>query len=595
MNSSLRIIPALTLVLAAGAARGQCDAPRLISPAPGDSDQFATAAAIEGATVVIGSPYTAAPGAVDRGRVDIYTRIFGWNHQATLVPEATGNFQFGRSVAISGDWAVVGAPLYPLGLNGGEGAAFFYHRVNGVWTKTSTIGPAPDGIGNDHTGISVAIDGDYAIIGAPDASPFSATRMGLARVAVRVGSTWNQVADIHGPGLGLIGGNAGRAVGVRGSLFMLSAPGASVSGLPGAGMVCLTAPGSGDLWYTDVDLHATDPQQDARMGESAAMGDSIVVAGAPNYDIGNVPDAGAVYIFTKNGLGIWIQTAQLLPPAATPLAHFGQRVELDGNRLVITEPGTGKVYIYRKTNLGGWVQEWRLHDPYELGQGFGFGVAISGDRVVVGSPLGEVQNLTSAGWAHVFELDAGNGADAPVFAPAATIGTTTGCTTMATNDGSTTCGSSNSRPDVWYRFTAPCDGQYTFDTAGSDFDTVLSLHSAGFGGPGASFACSDNVGFLTHSFIQTPLAAGQASYIRVSGNTQNGGGFTLRITGCGTCDANCDGSSIAPILNVNDFICFQTKFAAGDPYANCDGSTIQPVLNVNDFICFQTKYAQGCP
>jgi len=60
------------------------------------------------------------------------------------------------------------------------------------------------------------------------------------------------------------------------------------------------------------------------------------------------------------------------------------------------------------------------------------------------------------------------------------------------------------------------------------------------------------------------------------------------------CYANCDGSTVPPILNVSDFICFQTKYAAGDSYANCDGSTIPPVLNVSDFICFQTKYSAGC-
>jgi len=60
------------------------------------------------------------------------------------------------------------------------------------------------------------------------------------------------------------------------------------------------------------------------------------------------------------------------------------------------------------------------------------------------------------------------------------------------------------------------------------------------------------------------------------------------------CYANCDGSTVPPILNVSDFICFQTKYAAGDPYANCDNSTIPPVLNVSDFICFQTKYSAGC-
>ena len=80
------------------------------------------------------------------------------------------------------------------------------------------------------------------------------------------------------------------------------------------------------------------------------------------------------------------------------------------------------------------------------------------------------------------------------------------------------------------------------------------------------------------------------------------GGFDYEVIGGyqgGTletsCYGNCDGSTIAPVLNVNDFICFQQRFAAGSALANCDGSTTQPVLNVNDFICFQQKFAAGCP
>ncbi len=63
---------------------------------------------------------------------------------------------------------------------------------------------------------------------------------------------------------------------------------------------------------------------------------------------------------------------------------------------------------------------------------------------------------------------------------------------------------------------------------------------------------------------------------------------------------NCDQSTVAPVLNVNDFICFLNAFAAGDPYypfqyANCDGSSLVPVLNVNDFVCFLNLFAAGCP
>ena len=92
--------------------------------------------------------------------------------------------------------------------------------------------------------------------------------------------------------------------------------------------------------------------------------------------------------------------------------------------------------------------------------------------------------------------------------------------------------------------------------------------------------------------IVDPTSAGSLP----SGNGLANGDAEWSFTVQGaTCYANCDGSTAAPILNVNDFICFQNRYAAGDSYANCDGSTAAPVLNVNDFICFQNQYASGCP
>jgi hypothetical protein len=77
--------------------------------------------------------------------------------------------------------------------------------------------------------------------------------------------------------------------------------------------------------------------------------------------------------------------------------------------------------------------------------------------------------------------------------------------------------------------------------------------------------------------------------------SQAGIGFRVFGQSAAACYANCDGSTGTPVLNINDFICFQSRFAAGDSYANCDGSTTAPVLNVNDFICFQGQFAAGCP
>ncbi len=62
----------------------------------------------------------------------------------------------------------------------------------------------------------------------------------------------------------------------------------------------------------------------------------------------------------------------------------------------------------------------------------------------------------------------------------------------------------------------------------------------------------------------------------------------LAVAGAPVCYPDCDANGA---LNVNDYICFQTKFALGDPYADCDGNGQR---SVNDYICFQTKFALGC-
>lgn len=78
---------------------------------------------------------------------------------------------------------------------------------------------------------------------------------------------------------------------------------------------------------------------------------------------------------------------------------------------------------------------------------------------------------------------------------------------------------------------------------------------------------------------------------------------TLIVKAGELCYANCDQSTAAPILNVDDFTCFINAFAQAqglpqalqiEAYANCDGSTAAPVLNVDDFTCFINAFAAGC-
>jgi hypothetical protein len=178
-------------------------------------------------------------------------------------------------------------------------------------------------------------------------------------------------------------------------------------------------------------------------------------------------------------------------------------------------------------------------------------------------------------------------------------------TCSATTDGpaesgcSFCCGDPQVNSDVWYRYTAACTGTVTLDMCNADFDSKVAVYGASCpGSPNTAIACNDDFCGVSGVSSRTTFAAtaGSQYMVRVGGYSLNRGTGTL-VVSCtpSSCYANCDSSTQPPVLNVSDFSCFLTKYAAGDPYANCDNSTQPPVLNVNDFSCFLTKYAAGCP
>jgi hypothetical protein len=125
---------------------------------------------------------------------------------------------------------------------------------------------------------------------------------------------------------------------------------------------------------------------------------------------------------------------------------------------------------------------------------------------------------------------------------------------------------------------------------GSDGTTQMGTASA----PSAGLAVSiDSVGLPTPGvyYIQVSAAAGSGVQ-----------SYTLSIA-AGFCHANCDGSTLAPVLNLQDFVCFINEFRAASAlstleqiasFSNCDGSVTPPVLNAADFTCFLNAFRAGC-
>jgi hypothetical protein len=141
-------------------------------------------------------------------------------------------------------------------------------------------------------------------------------------------------------------------------------------------------------------------------------------------------------------------------------------------------------------------------------------------------------------------------------------------------------------------------------------DQVLAMQAAG-----TTSAELWHYGRIDHQFIP-PVSGTYLVGVRITrpfGVTAGGpvaqnlrqivGNFTPTGSS-GACYANCDSSTVEPVLNVDDFTCFINEFASAQTlpyeqqvtsYANCDGSTVTPVLNVDDFTCFINRFAQGCP
>lgn len=105
-------------------------------------------------------------------------------------------------------------------------------------------------------------------------------------------------------------------------------------------------------------------------------------------------------------------------------------------------------------------------------------------------------------------------------------------TTMATHDGHSSC-DFNVASDVWYTYTASASGEIVFQTAGSDYDTILSLHPAC---PGIDnhLACNDDDHPLTTSRIIHDMAAGETVLVRVAGDNGSSGSLVLDIAFAGS-------------------------------------------------------------
>ncbi len=284
---------------------------------------------------------------------------------------------YGAAVAMDGDWAVIGAPLYA---SDGSGAAEFRQRTPAGWLPAAVVAnPDPNNFGR--FGDAVDIEGTLAVVGVPgDGHDGAFSNAGAARVYELQSGVWVEIDE----------------------------------------------------------LVAGDPATDDRFGDAVAISGDVIAVGATSAGPGN---DGAVYVFRRNGGGTYDEETKIVGPSI----DFGYLVELSGNtlavaggtevrvytnpistlwplqielvtgtkvddvalegdRLAVQDPSAfERVHVYERT-AGVWGAPAEVSPSDGVGgDDFGAGIALSGDFIAVGSSGADHSGETDAGAVYVFE------------------------------------------------------------------------------------------------------------------------------------------------------------------------------------------------
>jgi len=305
----------------------------LAASSSAQDDQFGYAVAMDGNVIVVGSPQRSSwSGAIDIFEAD------GTFVDKIYSPTPAGYTHFGESIATDGNYIVVGQ--YDATVSGVTGAGSA-HIFNTDGTLVTTINaPALDEYAR--FGFSVAIDGNYIIVGAAQEDNARSGQHGAAYIF----------------------NTAGTYIGE-----------------------CLIPPEHDDI-YTDMFGGSVDVD----------VASGLIAVGAPQQDepTGGA-DQGNVYMY--NLAGVYQDFIQ--NPSSG--SHFGNSVSINNGRIAIGERYygwlTGRAHIYNTVFT--FIET--IYSPNSAGLNyFGTSVATDGNYTIAGSP-GEDDPINGCGKAYIFD------------------------------------------------------------------------------------------------------------------------------------------------------------------------------------------------
>jgi hypothetical protein len=267
-----------------------------IKPAATLGYSFGTAVAVEGNTLVIGAPGYTLQSSLYQGAAYVFQRsgnLWLLAHELAPVGGAPGD-GFGGSVALSGNTVLVGASLQTFGSNTSQGAAYLFVNANGGWSQQQQL-VAPDGAPFDDFGDSVSVSGDTAVIGAWNKQFGSNIEEGAVYVFTRSGTVWGPPQELM-PSNPAEANSFGISVSVSGNTAAIGAFTEKVGSNLGQGAAYVFV-NNGGIWTERQELLAANATAFNQFGQAVAASGNTVVVGANFKDVNSNSGQGAAYVF----------------------------------------------------------------------------------------------------------------------------------------------------------------------------------------------------------------------------------------------------------------------------------------------------------
>jgi hypothetical protein len=274
---------------------------------------------------------------------------------------------------------------------------------------------ARDGVANDSYGYSVAASGDTVVVGAHLDGFGGGVRQGSVYVFSRSSGDWTLQQKLTAFD-GASEERFGSSVAISGDTLVVVAPYDTTGTTYYHGSAYVFVRSNG-FWSFQQKLAANDGAMYDQFGAAVAISGNTVVAGAFSDDNGAKADQGSAYVFVRSN-GVWSFQKKLTANDGEAMDQFGGSVAISGDTIIAgallddveTAKDAGSAYVFVRSGTV-WTQQEKLSglssDNLQAGQLFGVAVAISGDTAIIGVPLNDTFGNIDRGKAVVYVRSGG--------------------------------------------------------------------------------------------------------------------------------------------------------------------------------------------